>query len=255
VPALAPRFAHRLRHRRGDTAQAAIDADSPRDSNGIGDATRKDMRLRQSTMSSAPSASFETLRQVVATVEHPRRRRKTMRQVFLASHLPCHKGGPEHGADACLECGRLVSVMPSPGAEHVTVRCLWTESDVVDDVMTPTRVLWTVPPTATLGDADRVAAREKIHHLLVQTDDWIEGVTCRCALAAIGSPAGNRLCVADRMIADITTVPSGTPLGQAWRAIEATPVGLIAITRDGEMLGVVTRRDLGLDEGAHAPGA
>jgi CBS domain-containing protein len=244
-----------LRSGRGDATQAATDAGSPRDSNGIDDATRGDMRLRHWTSSSAPSVSFETLRQMVATVDHPRRRRKTMRQVFLASHLPCHKGGPEHGADACLECGRLVSVVPSPGAEHVTVRCLWTESDVVDDVMTPTRVLATVPPNATLGDADRVAAREKIHHLLVRSDDWIEGVVCRCALAAAGSPAGNRLAVADRMIADITTVPTGTTLGQAWRAIEATSVGLIAITRDGELLGVVTRRDLGLDEGTHAPGA
>jgi CBS domain-containing protein len=212
------------------------------------------MRLRHSTPTAAvPAPSFETLRQVVAVVERRNPRPSSTRQIFLSSRLRCHKGGRVHGGDECLQCGRLVSVTPSSGHNEVTVRCLWTESDVVDDVMTPAAVLVHVPSTLTLGTADLIAARENIHHLLVGDDDWIEGAVCRCVLAAPGSLAGNGARVVDRMVREITTVPPGTTLGQAMRALEATPLGLIAVTLDGALLGVVTRRDLGLGDAGHAP--
>jgi CBS domain-containing protein len=212
------------------------------------------MRLRHWTPTSAPSASsFETLRQVVAVVERASPRPRSTRQIFLSSRLRCHKGGRVHGGDECLECGRLVSVTPSAGHDKVTVRCLWTESDLVDDVMTPAAILVHVQPGTTLGAADDVAARENIHHILVGDRDWIEGAICRCDLAAPGSLAGNHARVSDRMTYDLTTVPPGTTLGQAMHALEATPLGLIAVTRSGELLGVVTRRDLGLEAAGHAP--
>lgn len=212
------------------------------------------MRLRHWTPTSAPSASsFETLRQVVAVVDRPTPRPQRTRQIFLSSRLRCHKGGRIHGGDECLHCGRLVSVTPSAGRDKVTVRCLWTESDLVDDVMTPASVLVRVRATATIGAADEIASRESIHHLLVGDADWIEGAICRCDLAAPGSLAGNYARVSDRMTLDITTVPPGTPLGRTLKALEATPLGMIAVTRSGELLGVVTRRDLGLDDGGHAP--
>jgi len=197
--------------------------------------------------------SFETLRQVVAVVERPPPRPSTTRQIFLSTRLRCQKGGRVHGGDECFECGRLVSLVPSPGHDRVTVRCLWTESDTVDDVMTPLSVLVRVPPGASIGAADAVAAHENIHHLLVGAEEWIDGVICRCDLAVPGSVAGNAATVGDRMTHNVTTVPPGTKLGAAAQALEATPIGLIAVTRDGNLIGVVTRRDLGLDLHGHAP--
>jgi CBS domain-containing protein len=212
------------------------------------------MRLRHWTPTSATAApSFETLRQVIAVVDRPSTRARSTRQIFLSSRLRCHKGGRVHGGDECLDCGRLVSVTPSAGHDEVHVRCLWTESDLVDDVMTPAPVLVHVPSSTTIGAADAVAAREGIHHLLIGDASWIEGAICRCLLAEPGSRAGNGTPVADRMVHDLTTVPPGTSLGQALRALESTPLGLIAVTRNGDLLGVVTRRDLGLGDAGHAP--
>ena len=114
-----------------------------------------------------------------------------------------------HGGNACLTCGRLVSVVPSATHDRMTVRCLWTESDVVEDVMTPPDVLVMVSGRLSIGAADEVAEREDIHHLLVGDHDWIEGAICRCDLAAAGSLAGNYAQVGERMTHRLTTVPPG----------------------------------------------
>ena len=79
------------------------------------------MRLRHWTPTSTePASSFETLRQVVAVVDRTRQRPSSTRQIFLSSRLRCHKGGRLHGGDECLECGRLVSVTPTPTHDAVT---------------------------------------------------------------------------------------------------------------------------------------
>ncbi len=213
------------------------------------------MRLRHwidpSTTTPTPP-TFETLRELVAMVAPATPLTSPTRQLFVASRLRCHKGGRTICGDQCLQCDRLVGILPSPDRRQVTVRCLWTEDDVVDEVMTPADVLLHVAPTTPLGRADRIAASGDIHHLLVGRAGWIDGGVCRCQLADEGSPAGAMATVGERMLA-LVAVPPGTTLGAAAHILERVPLGMIAVAQAGLLHGVVTLRDLGMDRSHHAP--
>ncbi len=191
--------------------------------------------------------SFETLREVTAEVDRPLPVESTARQVMRASHLHCQKGGHELTGGQCMDCARIVSIRPSPGKSYVTVRCLWTEADVVDDVMTLAPAVVTVRSTDTVGHAHQVATRAHVHHLLVADDEQVVGVVCPCALAPAGTPAGEQR-VAEVMDPEVFTVPRRTSLASVAEAMERLEVGIVMIAEDDKLIGIVTLRDLGLAE-------
>ncbi len=209
------------------------------------------MRLARATPAPLPAAprGFETLREVTALVD-PRRRTPTARQLMRASHLHCQKGGHERTGAECLDCERIVSIKPSPGRSYVTVRCLWTEDDRVESVMTHASAAVTVKASDTLGHADQVAAGAGVHHLLVVEHDAVVGIVCRCDLADAGSLAG-LLPLAAHVEHELFTVPPQTSLAAAAEVMQRLEVGILMVTEGADLLGIITMRDLGLTPQGH----
>lgn len=199
----------------------------------------------------SPAQSFETLREVTATVGKRLRVPSTSRQVMRAATLHCQKGGHVRTGAECLDCQRIVSIKPSPGRTQVTVRCLWTEMDMVEAVMTRSSTLVTVRDSVCRGRADQLAAEHRIHHLVVVGDSGgVVGTVCRCRLAEPGSPAG-QYAVADFMHQDIWTITAATSLGEAAEAMDRLGVDILMVADGSELLGIVTKRDLGLVDESH----
>lgn len=196
----------------------------------------------------SPAPSFEAIREVTAVVGRHLRVPTTAPQVMRAATLRCQKGGPTRTGSECLDCERLVSIKPSPGRSSVTIRCLWTEVDAVDAVMTRAHAVVTVTAAESRGRADEIAARAHVHHLIVLDGrGQVIGTICRCKLAEPGSPAGQYR-VAE-FLEDAWTIPSDTTLAEAADAMERLDVGILLVADDDELLGLVTPRDLGLLEG------
>jgi hypothetical protein len=205
------------------------------------------MRLRTWTSAPLPSTPqpLEVIRETIAVAAPSTPVTARSRTLFASSHLHCQRGGPERSGEECLACARIVSIRPSDGRRTITIRCLWTEADPVTDVMTLAERAVCVAPETPIADADALAAREEVHHLLVVEDREVVGVTCRCALVG---PAG---LVGARMIPHVWTVPATTTLGQAAQAIRDLEVGLLVVADQGELLGVVTAAEIGLDPAPH----
>lgn len=201
----------------------------------------------------SPAQSFETLREVTATVGKPLRVPSSSRQVMRAAILHCQNGGHERTGAECLDCQRIVSIKPSPGRTQVTVRCLWTEADVVESVMTRSSTLVTIKDSVCRGRADSLAAEHHIHHLVVVGDSGgVVGTICRCRLAEPGSPAG-QYAVADFMDREVWTISRATSLGEAAEVMERLGVDILMVADGTELLGIVTKRDLGLVDEGHTP--
>ncbi len=198
----------------------------------------------------SPPKGFETLREVTARVGERPRVPRTARELMHAASLRCQKGGHERKGTECLECERIVSIRPSPGRSYVMVRCLWTELDVVEAVMTRAFATVTVEASATLGHADEIAGRESVHHLLVVERGDVVGVVCRCDLAKPGSQAG-QLPVAGAIERELWTVPVSTSLAEAADVMERLDVGVLMVADEANLLGIVTMRDLGLTLRGH----
>jgi CBS domain-containing protein len=213
------------------------------------------MRLRHATQApTVPSPPhFETLREVTAQVTEPVEAEAGGRQLMLASHLHCQRGGATRTGEECLDCARIVSVLPSQDHRHVTVRCLWTESDRVEQVMTRPAAFVTVGAKETIGRADLIASRERVHHLLVVEHGEVIGLACRCDLADPGSAAGISSLVGAHMKPTLWTIPPRTTLSQAAELMKRLEVALLGVAVGNELVGLVTRRDLGLTERGHWP--
>jgi CBS domain-containing protein len=128
-----------------------------------------------------------------------------------------------------------------------------TSADVVASVMTRAFALVTVKETDRRGRADQVAARARIHHLLVVDEaGGVVGTICRCRLADPGSPAG-QFPIADFMNREVWTIAPSSSLGDAADAMDRLGVGILMVAEGTELLGVITKRDLGLVEEGHGP--
>jgi CBS domain-containing protein len=121
---------------------------------------------------------------------------------------------------------------------------LWTDQDRVGEVMTDVGAATAVAPAVRCDQADRVADREGVHHLLVVDGDTVIGTICRCRLA----PGHDGDAVATRLMPALWTVAPDTTLGKVVEAMEQHGVSILAIAEEGRLLGVVTRSDLGMSE-------
>lgn len=189
---------------------------------------------------------------MTAEVTAPMPAKASGRELMRASRLYCQRGGPPVSGDECLSCSRIVSVLPSQGRRSLTVRCLWTETDRVESVMTRPDAFVTVGAKESVGRADLIAAREHVHHVLVLDHGAVIGVACRCDLAEPGSPAAVST-VAAHMKPTLWTVPPETTLGQAARLMGHLEESFLGVAVGDQLVGVVTLHDLGLSDQGHWP--
>jgi CBS domain-containing protein len=90
-------------------------------------------------------------------------------------------------------------------------------------------------------DALDLLDREAVHHALVTRDDDMEGVVCRCDLETVSGRAH----VAECMKKDYVFVDELTTAREAAEMMQRWGIGFLpVIGENGELRGVLTRRDL-----------
>jgi len=100
------------------------------------------------------------------------------------------------------------------------------------------RIIAVTPPRR-CADADRIAAREGVHRLLVIDGGRLADIVCRRDLQR--SP-GER--VRTVMQHDIAAIDAATGLGAAAAMMRASGVGCLPVAREGRLVGTITRGDL-----------
>jgi acetoin utilization protein AcuB len=182
---------------------------------------------------------FQNIRQIVAKGGSGYTAKSSAREKLCGSYLQCQKGMKNQSAVHCLQCPRLVNFRPQ--ANSVLVRCLWTDDDPVEDLMTLESELVTVSPSTRVSEADNTARENAIRHLLVVEAGKLVGVLCRCDLI---EEAAHDETVAERANHCPWTIGPDATLGQAARLMRDRQVGMLPVIARRELLGVVTRGDL-----------
>ena len=103
-----------------------------------------------------------------------------------------------------------------------------------------TRSPLAVSPVTSVVAASQLAAERRIRHLLVLERDELVGVLCVCDLHA--APAAAR--VAECMTRNVVTASPETSPRAAAIAMRRLRIGSLPVTREGAVLGILTRADL-----------
>ncbi len=182
-------------------------------------------------------APFQSIREVVARGEEfgPE---STIKEKLCGSILRCQKGMGDQAAIECLHCPRLVNFVPQ--SRSMVVRCLWTESDYVEDLMTLESEFVSVAPATPITDADAIAREKGVRHLLVVEAGRLSGILCRCDLR---NPSTNET-VAGRVNHCPWSISPKTTLSQSERIMREREVDILPVIADGELVGLVTQGDL-----------
>lgn len=155
------------------------------------------------------------------------------------ARIDCQIGFAPRTGEECLRCPRLLSWTAGPTEREVTLRCAWLHTDPVADRMTGGPSLVGIEPSHSCAEADRVAASEGVHRLLVISGRQLVGIVCRHDLAcAPGAP------VATAMQRDVWIIDAGATLGEAVAAMRELDVGCLPVARQERLVGIITRGDL-----------
>ena len=121
----------------------------------------------------------------------------------------------------------------------------------VDEIMTVDP--YTLPETATLGDAIRLMRQKNIRHIpIVDAEGGLVGlITHRDALSAAESTLRDEaerknvetVRLADIMISDVATVDEHSNLRRAALFLEKHKYGCLPVVTQGKLRGIVTGRD------------
>jgi CBS domain-containing protein len=152
------------------------------------------------------------------------------------STIRCQPGAPRRTEIECQSCPRFAGWHDA--ADGRQVRCGWTDRDLVRDCMTYASVLLVTRPQTTCREADELARRHRVQHLVVVDGIWLVGVVSRRDLQ------GGSARVAERMAQEVFAVLSGATLGEALAAMVALRVGMLPVIGRRFVLGVITRNDL-----------
>ena len=185
------------------------------------------------------SVPFENIREVIAIGDPDYTVHSSLRERLCSAHLQCQKGTTLRSAARCLHCPRLVNFVPKQDA--VVVRCLWTDSDHVESLMTVESALIGIRPTATLLEASDLAERHNIRHLLVVEEGRLVG------LLGPDDMKAEKLVV--QTVSDLANlcpwvVGPKTTLAQAAQIMADKQVTILPVVENREVLGVVTLGDL-----------
>lgn len=161
-------------------------------------------------------------------------------ELFDSVRVTCQAGGVAHSGAYCRQCTRFVNWVPSADRAEVTIRCLWSESDLVGDLMACTSVLVTVPPDVPAAKALAEATRLQTSYLLVERDGRFEGVVYRDDLVDLEDGA----LVRDRMIRPAWSASPTTTLGDTARLMREHGTDFMPIIAGNTLLGLITRADL-----------
>jgi CBS domain-containing protein len=155
------------------------------------------------------------------------------------AYVDCQLGvAPKPGAE-CLTCPRLLAWHFGPSARDITLECVWTHADPVSARMTCRNALVSVPPSIECRAADRVAAREGVHRLLIIDGGELVGVVCRHDLQIW---PGDR--VALHMCRRVYVISAAATLGEAAAAMHTLDIACLPVVRDWRLVGIITRGDL-----------
>jgi CBS-domain-containing membrane protein len=155
-----------------------------------------------------------------------------------AARVDCQLGVEHHGRD-CERCPRLLSWTAGPTEREVTLRCAWLHTDPVADRMTAAAAIVAVTPSHRCVEADRVAAREGVHRLLVVEHDRLVGIVCRCDLERALSERVQAV-----MQRDIVVIDAAATLAEAAALMHELGVGCLPVAREQRLVGIITRGDL-----------
>jgi CBS domain-containing protein len=157
---------------------------------------------------------------------------------LCSARIDCQIGVERPGSD-CERCPRLLSWRPGPTEREVTLRCAWLHTDPVAARMTAAAAIVAVTPSRRCVEADRVAAREGVHRLLVVDRDQLVGIVCRCDLQRAPSERVHSV-----MQREIAVIDAAATLAEAGAMMRAFGVGCLPVAREHRLVGIITRGDL-----------
>lgn len=122
----------------------------------------------------------------------------------------------------------------------------------VGETMTPHPII--LSPATPIERALELAREKRIHHLLMQGEDGIVNVVCLCDILERDplddSFEGTQRVRDDRELAEFArhrtfVVGPSDPLSEASDLMSREGIGCLPVVRNGEVVGVLTRADLG----------
>ena len=115
----------------------------------------------------------------------------------------------------------------------------WTSHPwAIADVMSWTPVV--IAPDVPAWMAERLAAREGVHHLPVVDRGTLVGVACTCDLRH----ARSTTLVAECMSAPVFITDETRTIRQGLRAMQELGIGCLPVVAAGRLIGIITRGDL-----------
>lgn len=181
------------------------------------------------------SGCFQGIREIVAeTHAAPDARNGAL---LDSIRISCQAGGMAHNGAYCKQCARFVNWVPSADRSAVTIRCLWSESDLAGDLMACTSVLATTTPDTPMAEAAAEARRLHTPYLMVESDGRLEGVIYLRDVEESGL-------VRDRMIRPAWRVPPTATLSEVVALMLAHDTDFVPVVADDALLGLLTRADL-----------
>jgi hypothetical protein len=157
---------------------------------------------------------------------------------LLDARIDCQRGS-SRGGNQCLACSRLLAWEPGPNEGELILQCVWTHSDPVSARMTSHDALVLVASRLDCAEAERVAERAGVHRLLIAEEGQLAGIVCRHDLQRTG--VGR---VSACMQRDVYVIQAAATLGEAAAAMYGLDIGCLPVTREGKLVGIITRGDL-----------
>jgi CBS domain-containing protein len=197
----------------------------------IGTDGRATVRLKQ-------TPRFEALSEVGAAVPDTP---LAPSQQLRAAKLTCQTGGPVRTGMDCLCCSRFAGWRPGPAPHEVTIRCCWSDGDLVASRMTCAAALITIAPDAPVREALVLAQRHTVSDLPVIANGRMIGLWSR----GVGDDAAaDALPVGARMATDVLGIHAHATLGEAVAAMRLFQVSCLPVVDRDLLVGLLTRGDL-----------
>lgn len=97
-----------------------------------------------------------------------------------------------------------------------------------------------IDPETRVGDVMELAKARGVHHFPIVKRGALQGLVCTCDLGR----ARPETSVQQLAHNPVTTIEPSRPLREAAELMRATGSGSVVVTRDGQICGMLTRRDL-----------
>jgi hypothetical protein len=187
--------------------------------------------------------TFEGIREVVACIEPPLGAGQHADEggALGSVHFSCQAGGELHSGAACQRCARFVNWIPSSDRSLVTIRCLWHESDGVEDLMDRASAIPTATGDTPVGEAVVEAAAAGLAFVAVVEDNRFRGLLRTADLDLDLEP---RTLVRERMVQTTWSVPAGATLRDVVAVMKAHAVDIVPVLAADTLLGIITRETL-----------